>query len=204
LTGLCPQPSPAEWDAAAAGFDAEADHGLRDPAVRAAWTELLRGLLPPPPAALLDVGCGTGSLSLVLAELGYAVTGVDASRAMLAQARAKAGGAGHAICLGQMDAAWPGLAPGRFGALVCRHVLWALPEPSRVLARWVALLGPGGRLCLVEGFWSTGAGLRAQDLRAALPPAFVDVGVHDLSLRPALWGRAVADERYALTAAVAR
>ena len=30
-----------DWDAAAATFDDEADHGLRDPAVRAAWAALL-------------------------------------------------------------------------------------------------------------------------------------------------------------------
>src|SRR6185503_11553456 len=51
----------ALWDGAAAGFDEAADHGLRDPAVRAAWRALLANLLPPAPAAVLDMGCGTGS-----------------------------------------------------------------------------------------------------------------------------------------------
>ncbi|RRR69765.1 SAM-dependent methyltransferase, partial [Streptomyces sp. RP5T] len=31
-----------DWDAEAASFDEEPDHGLRDPAVRAAWAERLR------------------------------------------------------------------------------------------------------------------------------------------------------------------
>jgi hypothetical protein len=30
-----------DWDAAAAAFDDEPDHGLRDPAVRSAWADLL-------------------------------------------------------------------------------------------------------------------------------------------------------------------
>jgi len=41
--------TPAAWDAQAADFDAEPDHGLTDPAVRAAWRELLTPLLPPTP-----------------------------------------------------------------------------------------------------------------------------------------------------------
>lgn len=42
-------------------------------------------------AALLDLGCGTGGHAWLLAERGYAVTGVDRSQAMVQQARAKLG-----------------------------------------------------------------------------------------------------------------
>lgn len=44
------------------------------------------------PGTLLDVGCGTGGHSLMLAERGHAVTGVDLSQAMLERALAKASG----------------------------------------------------------------------------------------------------------------
>jgi len=44
------------------------------------------------PASLLDLGCGTGSHALILAERGYRVTGIDASAGMLRVARAKARG----------------------------------------------------------------------------------------------------------------
>ena len=48
----------------------------------------LMSLLPPPPARVLDLGCGTGWLSWILQSSGYHVTGVDiAPRAVeLAQA----------------------------------------------------------------------------------------------------------------------
>ncbi|MEU3532965.1 methyltransferase domain-containing protein [Streptomyces murinus] len=59
---------PPDWDARAAGFDEEPDHGLRDPAVRAAWAARLRSWLPRRPADVLDLGCGTGSLSLLAAQ----------------------------------------------------------------------------------------------------------------------------------------
>lgn len=45
-------------------------------------------------ARVLDLGCGTGSHSLVLAGNGYDVTGVDRSEAMLAVAREKAAAKG--------------------------------------------------------------------------------------------------------------
>jgi ubiquinone/menaquinone biosynthesis C-methylase UbiE len=43
-------------------------------------------LLPPPPARLLDLGCGTGWTSCFLARRGYQVTGQDIAADMIAQA----------------------------------------------------------------------------------------------------------------------
>ena len=43
--------------------------------------------LPPPPARVLDVGAGTGALSLPLARLGYQVTALDISPGMLERLR---------------------------------------------------------------------------------------------------------------------
>lgn len=188
------------WDSAAATFDNEPDHGLRDPVVRQAWRDLLLPWLPPAPAPLLDMGCGTGSLTLLLAELGHQVTGVDFAPTMVAQAQAKALAAGHAIPFYVMDAAQPHLPAHSFALILCRHLLWALPEPALVLRRWTDLLAPGGRLLLIEGYWHTGGGLHAEAVVAALPPAMVNVVVQPLSAQPNLWGGAVTDERYLVVA----
>src|SRR4029077_13188862 len=83
-----------EWDAEAATFDDEPDHGLLDPDVRAAWADLILPLLPAAPASILDVGCGTGSLAVLLGKAGYDVLGIDFSERMIAAAREKARAAG--------------------------------------------------------------------------------------------------------------
>lgn len=192
--------TPQFWDDQATGFDDEPDHGLRDPAVRGAWRDLLVEWLPPPPAAVLDVGCGTGSLSLLLAQMGYQVTGNDWSPEMIARARAKVTAAGRAAQFFVMDAADPALPPGRFDVVLCRHLLWALPDPARALRQWARLLAPGGRLVLIEGYWHTGGGLHSGQLVHALPPSLANAQVHDLTLWPNLWGGDVVDERYAIIA----
>lgn len=188
------------WDAAAESYDNEADHGLRDADVLRAWTRLLDQWLPERTASVLDVGCGTGSLSLVLAGLGHRVTGIDLSTAMLAKARAKAIESGQRIALHCMDAAAPGFPPESFDAIVCRHLLWIFPEPAAVLRRWVELLKPGGRMILIEGYWNNGGGLHAVSVATALPASLDMIAVQDLSSQPLYWGRAVIDERYAVIA----
>lgn len=184
----------ALWDAEAASFDEAADHGLRDPDVRAAWRTLLLGALPPAPARVADLGCGTGTLALLLAEEGYAVDGVDLSPAMVQQAEAKtAGRAGLRFTVA--DASAPPLEPASYDAVVCRHVLWAMPDPAATLRRWVGLLAPGGRLLLVEGSWTTGAGLTAAET-VALVEATGRAARLTMLPEAAYWGREITDERY--------
>lgn len=186
------------WDAAAAHFDDEPDHGLRDPAIRQAWTELLQESLLMRGGRVLDIGCGTGSLSIVLASLGFDVTGIDLSPAMIKLAQQKAEQAGHDIQFQVMDAAHPHLPRQQYDMILCRHVLWSLREPHAVMRRWLSLLVPGGWLLLIEGYWHTGAGMHAEELLTALPPEITAVSVQNLSDRPALWGRKVSDERYVI------
>jgi SAM-dependent methyltransferase len=185
----------AYWDEQAAAFDEEPDHGLRDPAVRAAWAALLRDRLPPAPAAVLDLGCGTGSLSVLLAEAGYGVQGLDVSARMVAAAEAKARAAGVTVSFRQGDAAAPPYAAGSADVVLDRHVLWALPDPDEALRRWIALLAPGGRLVLAEGRWSTGAGIPAETCRELVLRHRREAVLERLD-DPALWGREIDDVRY--------
>ncbi|MBW8735827.1 MAG: class I SAM-dependent methyltransferase [Streptomyces turgidiscabies] len=189
-----------DWDEAAATFDDEPDHGLREPVVREAWAALLRSWLPDRPADVLDLGCGTGSVSLLAAEQGHRVTGVDLSPAMVEQARAKPAGRDAVFLVG--DAGAPPVGEERFDVVLVRHVLWTLPDPARVLRHWRGLLRDGGRMVLVEGVWGTVSpvGIPADTLTALLAPLVADVRVERLSGDARLWGREVEDERYAVVA----
>jgi SAM-dependent methyltransferase len=185
----------AFWDAEAARFDEEPDHGLRDPVVRASWGRLLREHLPEPPSDVLDLGCGTGSLTVLLAESGHRVHGVDLAPNMVAAARAKVAAAGVAASVEVGDAADPPGRPGAYDVVLTRHVLWALPDPAAALGRWVRLLRPGGRLLLVEGRWWTGGGLTAAETEALVGPYAPKVRTVPLT-DPLYWGAPVEDERY--------
>jgi SAM-dependent methyltransferase len=185
------------WDEQAERFDAAADHGLRDPLVRTAWTELLFTVLPRPAARVADLGCGTGTLSLLLATAGYQVIGVDFSVGMIEIAKAKAAAADAEVGFIVGDAANPPLPVAAFDVILSRHVLWAMPDPQAALTRWVQLLRPAGRLILIEGRWSTGAGLTAEETTAMVRQLRANVTVLPLT-DSALWGGPINDQRYLL------
>lgn len=183
------------WDAQAATFDDGPDHGLRDDAVRGAWRRLLLPLLPAAPALVADLGCGTGTLSVLLAQAGHTVTGLDVAPLMLEAARAKARGAEQDVTFVVGDAADPRLPRGSFEVVLARHVLWALPDAGAALSSWLDLLRPDGLLLLVEGRWSTGAGLTAAQVSGLVGARREEVTVRMLE-DPQLWGRAIDDERF--------
>jgi SAM-dependent methyltransferase len=101
------------------------------------------------------------------------------------------------------DASSPALADATYDVVFSRHVVWALPDPAAALRRWLDLLASDGRLVLVEGLWATGAGLGADALRALVEPLELDVAVTPLT-DPALWGKEIQDERFALVGGLSR
>lgn len=179
------------WDGEAVHFDEEPDHGLADPGVRAAWRELLLEVLPSAPARVADLGCGTGTLARLLTDEGYSVDGLDFSPEMIRRARAKVPEAQFVVG----DAADPPLEPSGYDVVVSRHVLWAMPDPPQAFARWVDLLGPHGAVVLIEGNWSTGAGMSAAQCEHVVRTVRHDARVRPLT-DPIYWGKAIHDERY--------
>ncbi|PUA80086.1 class I SAM-dependent methyltransferase [Nocardioides currus] len=180
------------WDQEAATFDDEPDHGLADEHTRAAWRDLLLGVLPPS-GRVADLGCGTGTLSRLLVDEGFTVDGVDFSPEMVRRARLKVPESQFVVA----DAARPPLEVGAYDVVLSRHVLWAMTDPEAAVARWVDLLAPGGTLVLVEGHWMTGAGLRAAEAEAIVRTARSEAVVRQLP-EPVFWGKDITDERYLL------
>ena len=79
--------------------------------------------------------------------------------------------------------------------VLSRHVLWAMPSPADALQRWTGLLRPGGRLLLVEGSWSTGAGLTAEQTVDLVEKSGRAAHLRRMP-EPVLWGREITDDRY--------
>jgi SAM-dependent methyltransferase len=191
------------WNEQAAGFDDAPDHGLRDSATRSAWASLLIPLMPAAPARIADVGCGTGSLAVLLAEAGYRVSGLDLAPAMVKRAQAKAAQAGVDAEFMVADAIAPPWQVGSFDAVLARHVLWALPDPAIGLDAWLELLKPDGRVILIEGRWWNGAGLAGRDVLRLFESRGRDAALTALD-DPVLWGGPVDDERYLIVSPPAR
>lgn len=193
--------SPELWDGLAASYDdRRPDQGLTDPRTRNAWLALLAPRLAPGPNRVLDVGCGTGSLGLLLATQGHEVTGIDFSPAMVAAARAKAATAGLDARFIVADATAPALPAASLDTIICRQTLWALPDPRAALRNWAALLGDAGRVILVEGRFASGKGMSLEQVLEALPDTLVAPDVADLAGNLSLWGGPIGDQRLLIVA----
>ena len=113
-------------------------------------TQVVRRLVPDPPASVLDVPCGDGRLTTRLAAAGYEVTGVDLIASEVEHARRAAAVAGveARFAVGDLRAL-PDV--GRVDALVSwgNAFGYLVPaETARSLASMRAALRPGGRLVL--------------------------------------------------------
>ncbi|GGV58606.1 class I SAM-dependent DNA methyltransferase [Streptomyces massasporeus] len=120
----------AHWDRRAERYDETPGNSLTHEQA-AAWRSLLAEVYPVRTGRLLDIGCGTGTYSLLLAELGFDVHGVDTSQRMIERARAKAlgRGAGPAVTFSTLAAQDVG---GRYDAVFSRNMLWTVADPGRL------------------------------------------------------------------------
>lgn len=167
----------AHWDRRAAHFDEDFGHSIKTPGERAAWDRILDLVVPAGrPLGALDVGCGTGFLSLELAARGHRVTGVDLAPSMLDLARKKAAAQGLDARFEEADAERLPFAAKSFDLVVSRHLLWTLPHPEAAIDDWIRVLRPGGRLAIVDGARCDGDAALPQRENARTSPEYAAIG----------------------------
>jgi len=134
---------------------------------RAARSEFVRRLDEsiPGDAIVLELGCGTGQLSLFLARGDRTVVGADLARPSLELAR----DAGNRYGLDRVhfletDLRVPGLRREAFDVVICTGVLHHTPDPRASFASMARLARPGG--VLVVGLYNTYARLPLRLRRA--------------------------------------
>lgn len=97
--------------------------------------------------SVLDIACGTGSMTLLLASQGYDVTGVDLSKYMISVARAKASAAGLYVRFFERDMRNLGFEEEFDSAICLFDSLNYLLKPQDVIAHFKSTfkaLRPGG------------------------------------------------------------
>ncbi len=112
---------------------------------------LLGVLAPGPSGRLLDIGTGTGRLLELLGPGMSEAVGVDASKAMLALARARLARAGLSHCAVRLgDMYRLPLADSGFDLALLQMVLHYAEDPAGALAEAARVLRPGGSLVVVD------------------------------------------------------
>jgi ubiquinone/menaquinone biosynthesis C-methylase UbiE len=133
-----------------------------------------------PAARVLDVGCGTATLTLEAKRRSGtegSVVGIDVSPQMIARARAKAEEAGLDVTLEVASAESLPLADGSCDIVLCSLALHHLPRNQRrpAVAEMRRVLVPGGRVVIVDLSPETSR------LAALNPIAFLHRGSGDIA-----------------------
>ena len=145
-----------------------------------------------PGSTVLDVGCGTGTMTLALAKRGAKTVGLDASEPYLDGARRLRSHPEIEYELG--DACHLQYASASFDACVSTLVIDVIPEPDLVAAEMRRVTRPGGVIaCGTFDFWG---GNSALDL-VLDTGAVLDKGIRALraqiKARPIVWANGQAN-----------
>ena len=140
------------WNSRAEGYSLSNREELEDEHRIFLWEQQIRRALNGRICRhVLDVGCGPGFFSVLLAKLGYEVTAIDYTENMLAEARKNAAHYGVKIDFRQMDAQNLDFEDGIFDLVISRNVLWNLEQPEQAYREWLRVLKPNGTVMNFDG-----------------------------------------------------
>ena len=111
------------------------------------WIKEIRKQLPEgKKLRILDVGCGAGFFSVLLAREGHQVTGIDLTPDMIKNARQLAEEEKVSCEFQVMDAENPDFPDETFDVVISRNLTWTLPHVKHAYKEWVRVLKKGGVL----------------------------------------------------------
>jgi SAM-dependent methyltransferase len=140
----------AYWNSAVA--DRWARRQAEIDAMMAPFTDALLGaanLGPEGPWRILDVGCGSGETSLLAAEIGHEVTGLDVSTSLLELARVRATKSGHGSTSFFLGDASRMLIDPPFDLIMSRFGVMFFDDPAKAFANLAKMTKIGGRIVFV-------------------------------------------------------
>ena len=127
---------------------------------RQKWKACLRGEIArhfsnraPEQLRVLEVGTGPGFFAILLCGMGYDVTAVDLTPAMLKEAKKNAGEFAGKVRWMEMNAEALCFADDSFDVVISRNLTWNLPHPEQAYSEWVRVLRPGGLLLNFDANW---------------------------------------------------
>lgn len=111
------------------------------------WEEEIKRHLPEHASLkILDVGCGSGFLSILLGNLGHEVVGIDLTAEMIEQAKVTIGNKLSNVTVQVMDAEKLMFEEEVFDVVIARNVTWNLPNPAIAYQEWLRVLKKKGIL----------------------------------------------------------
>ena len=102
---------------------------------------------------VLDIGTGPGFFAIIMSSLGYEVTAIDYTQAMIEKAEQNAGIYKEHINFKRMDAHELEFKNDTFDLIVTRNLTWNLSNPEVAYKDWHRVLVPGGKLINFDANW---------------------------------------------------
>ncbi len=142
------------WNRRAKYYDLEKGHMFHSNMEKNQWKKLLKRIIGDDEKLILDVGCGTGFLSIILSELGHKLIGIDFSKNMIEIANKNINYWNLKIPLIIGNAENTPFSYGSFDLVISRNIFWTLKNPKNAINHWKSILNDNGSIIITDGNWN--------------------------------------------------